>query len=45
MSKPIEYKITPAMSRPVPKEGCLNRVTAGEFRIVTGRETVQTQII
>ena len=32
----------PAMSLPVPNLGWSNLVTFGEFRIVTGRETVQT---
>lgn len=32
------------MSRPVPKAGWRNLVTFGELRIVTGRETVQTQL-
>jgi hypothetical protein len=35
----------PAMSRPVPKAGCSNCVTSGEFKMVTGSDTVQTQII
>ena len=37
--------ITPAMSLPVPNLGWGYFVTFGEFRIVTGSETVQTQNI
>lgn len=35
----------PAMSLPVPKSGCVNRVTFGELRMVTGKEQVHTQNI
>jgi len=44
MMKPMAKKITPAISQPVPKSGCINFRTAGELSIVTGRETNQTQI-
>lgn len=42
---PIAKSITPATSLPVPKSGWLKRVTFGEFRIVTGSETIHTQSI
>jgi hypothetical protein len=45
MIKPIEYRTTPAISLPVPKDGCGYCVTFGEFNTVTGNDTVQTQII
>jgi len=44
MINPIVKKMTPAMSHPVPKAGCGNFKTAGELRMVTGKETSQTQI-
>ena len=37
--------MTPAISLPVPKLGCRYLVTFGEFKMVTGNETVQTQNI
>lgn len=45
MTRPIAKSITPAMSPPVPKGGWGKRVILGEFRTVTGNETVQTQTI
>ena len=45
MMKPIVNKITPAISLPVPKLGWRYFVTFGEFKIVMGSETVQTQNI
>lgn len=44
MVKPMTNIITPAMSQAVPKSGWGKRVTLGELRRVTGRETVQTQL-
>lgn len=45
MKKPMVQKMTPAMSLPLPNDGWRYRSTFGEFRIVTGRLTVQTQSI
>jgi hypothetical protein len=45
MMKPTEKSTIPAISRPVPKTGWGNWVTFGEFKIVTGSETVHTQNI
>ena len=45
MTSPIAYKVTRTISPPVPESGWLNQVTLGEFNIVTGKDTFQTQII
>lgn len=45
MMNPIANRITPAISLPVPNFGWFHRVTFGEFNMVTGRETSQTQNI
>lgn len=45
MKKPMVQKTTPAMSLPLPNDGWGYLSTFGEFRMVTGRLTVQTQSI
>lgn len=45
MARPIAQMTTPAMSRPVPNAGLAlpsRAATAGELRMMTGSETVQT---
>ena len=43
--KPIVHSMTLAMSQPVPKAGCVYWVKFGELIAVTGKLTIQTQII
>lgn len=48
INQPIAHKTIPAMSLPVPNAGFEppreGSETEGEFRIVTGRETIQTYL-
>lgn len=44
MIHPIAHNTRPAISFDVPNAGAAPSVTAGELRIVTGRETTQTYV-
>lgn len=44
MTQPITHNTRPAISFDVPNAGAAPLVTAGELRIVIGRETTQTYV-
>jgi hypothetical protein len=48
MMNPDDQRMVPAISRDVPKDGfdpwLLTSDTAGEFKMISGKETVQTYI-